>query len=67
LIGDGNASDRYFRSCLAANVADNQYRPDPMPVYAADQVRADHQSQDGEGSCLDVPPTLLGRADEVIE
>jgi len=32
LIGDGNASDRYFRSCLAANVVDNQYRPDPMPV-----------------------------------
>jgi hypothetical protein len=22
LISDGNASDRYFRSCLAANVAD---------------------------------------------
>ena len=24
LIGDGNASDRYFRGRLAANVADNQ-------------------------------------------
>jgi hypothetical protein len=67
LIGDGNASDRYFRSCLAANVADNQYRPGPMPVYAADQVRADHQSQDGECSWLYMPPTLLAGADEVIE
>jgi hypothetical protein len=37
LIGDGNASDRYFRGRLAANVADNQYRPDPVPVYAADR------------------------------
>jgi hypothetical protein len=38
-----------------------------MPVYAADQVPADHQSQDGEGSWLDVPPKLVALADEVIE
>jgi hypothetical protein len=39
----------------------------PVPVYAADQVRADHQPQDRQDAGLTVPPTQLATADEVIE
>jgi hypothetical protein len=66
LIGDGNASDRYFRSCLAANVAQNQYKPDPMPVYAAGQIRV-AVNKDRQGARLTIPESFLLRADEVIE
>jgi len=66
LIGDGNASDRYFRSCLSANVAQNQYKPDPMPVYAAGQIRV-AVNKDRQGARLTIPESFLLRADEVIE
>ena len=57
---------RYFRSCLAANVAQSQYRPDPMPVYAAGQIRV-AVNKDRQGARLTIPESFLLRADEVIE
>ena len=42
-------------------------KPADLPVQAADQVRAGDQSEDRQGLGLTVPPTLLARADEVIE
>ena len=42
-------------------------RPADLPVRAADQVRAGHQSETARMLGLTVPPTLLARADEVIE
>ena len=41
-------------------------KPADLPV-ATDQVRACHQPQTAKALGLDVPPTLLARADEVIE
>ena len=42
-------------------------KPADLPVDAADQIRAGDQPQDRKALGLDVPPTLLARADEVIE
>ena len=43
-------------------------KPADLPVAAADQVRAGHQSQDRQGARPQrAAVTLLARADEVIE
>ena len=43
-------------------------KPADLPVHAADQIRVRHQpSRPRKALGLDVPPTLLARADEVIE
>ena len=42
-------------------------KPADLPVQAADQVRTGDQPQDCQALGLEVPPTLLARADEVIE
>ena len=42
-------------------------KPADLPVVAVDQVRVGHQPQDRQALGLTVPPSLLARADEVIE
>ena len=42
-------------------------KPGDLPVEQADQIRVRHQPQDRQGARPRLPPTLLARADEVIE
>ena len=42
-------------------------KPVDLPVAAGDQIRTGDQSPDREDARPHVPPTLLARADEVIE
>ena len=42
-------------------------KPADLPVVQATQVRTRHQPQTAKMLGLTVPPTLLARADEVIE
>ena len=68
LISYGSNNVEQYR--LAAAYVDRILKgekPADLPVQAANQVRACHQPQDREGARPDVPPTLLARADEVIE
>jgi putative tryptophan/tyrosine transport system substrate-binding protein len=54
----------------AAIFVDKILRGEKTPQYAdptVDQVRASEQPQDCQGAGSHDPPSLLGRADEVIE
>jgi hypothetical protein len=42
-------------------------KPGDLPIPAAQQDRAGRQSQDRQGARPDDPPSILARADEVIE
>ena len=60
--------DVYRQAGVYAGRILNGASPADLPVIAAGEVRAVHQPQDRSRSLgLDVPPTLLARADEVIE
>jgi len=42
-------------------------KPADFPILRGDQVRAGHHPANANALDIDIPPTLLGRADEVIE
>ena len=48
-------------------MADNQYRPDPVPVYAADRFELIINLKTAKMLGLTAPDKLLVAADELIE
>jgi putative ABC transport system substrate-binding protein len=42
-------------------------KPADLPARTADEIRARHQSENGQSPGSDDPPSLLARADEVIQ
>ena len=63
-----NVADAYRQVGVYAGRILKGAKPADLAGRAVDQVRAGHQpSRPPEVLGLDVPPTLLARADEVIE
>ena len=59
--------DQYRRAAGYVDRILKGEKPADLPVQAADEVRTGDQPQDRQGARPQVPPSLLARADEVIE
>ena len=62
-----DSTDQYRRAAGYVDRILKGEKPADLPVQPPTKFRVRHQSQDRQGAWPDVPPTLLARADEVIE
>ena len=67
LVSYGGSLTKLYERVGTYRVAFSRARSPPTSGRAVHESRADPQPQDRQGARPHVPPTLLGRADEVIE